>query len=633
MPSNDSVPPKISVIVPIYNVAGHVAPCIDSLLAQSLSDFEVIAVDDGSTDDSADIARAAAGDDPRFRFVSRENGGLSAARNSGLDLARGEYVCFVDSDDRVAPTYLERLCATLEETGAPWVACGVMFCHEGGYEGGQGGGREVAHPAIHGLPAPDWRQAGPTRHDFSDWQEVVRHYPSAWNKIYRRALIGDMRFDEGLYYEDHPFYYRYAEACDHLVHLPEPLYLHTLGRTGQITRDGSDRVFQQFDVLDLMRAIMDGAGKSGAVPAFAQIATRLTYERSEAISDRARRSQFLARARAVVGEGGAVPSDRLGVPAWWIALLQGQVPVSVVVPSDGNLAALKDTLGSLARQTLQEAEVLVVLDEATVTARADVFAAVAQFAGVSVLAGVSGVSGARNRGLDAARGQAVVFLDAGDSLPPGALGIWHNRLVRARADVGFARLVMGAGQGGTHSGLHERAALTPGFADTDGFEPDRDDAVHIHAHPSAKIFDRAFLRRHDLRFPCEPLASWFFLLAAMGLAGRAVYLDTAPPARIANRPENRRLWRAPVVMDDLGVALARLQHDTGAQILADRHFTRLLVRAVWEKVNFADFPNPDARTDFEAAARAHAQGLADPGAALDSFVGIRLRRILGLAIN
>lgn len=636
---------KISVIVPIYNVEKHVGPCIESILAQTQTDFEVIAVDDGSSDNSANKARAAAGDDARFRFVRRDNGGLSAARNTGLELARGEYVCFVDSDDRVAPTYLARLCATLEATGSPWVACGVMFCHADG--------REVAHPAIHGIPEPDWQEAGPVRHDFSDWQEIVRHYPSAWNKIYRRALIGTMRFDEGLYYEDHPFYYRYAKATDHMVHLPEPLYLHTLGREGQITRDGSDRVFEQFPVLEVMREVMQGqglgpgSGKSGAGAAFAQIATRLTYERIEAISDRARRGQFLARARTVVGGDSPVePSDRLGVPAWWIDLLQGRVPLSVVVPSDGNPGPLRDTLASLARQTVQEGEVLVVLDDGganTSACRTDVFAAVAEFAGVSLLTGSGepGVSGARNRGLDAARGRAVVFLDAGDTLAPGTLGHWHNRLVRAGGDLGFARFVMGtgggAGGGKVHSGLHERAALADGFAATGGFAPARRDGVFIHAHPSAKIFDRAFLLRHGLRFAPEPLASWGFLLAAMGCADHALYLDAAPPVRIANRAETRRLWRAPVPMQDLARALERLRCDTGTQPLEPALFTRLFVRAVWEKINFAEFPDDPsgarARATFEVAARGFADTLVEPHAPLDSFVASRLRRILGLSIN
>lgn len=619
--------PRITVIVPTYDVAGYVGACIDSICAQTFSDFEVIVVDDGSRDGSAEVARTAAGDDPRFRFVTRENGGLSVARNTGLDLARGEFVCFIDSDDRVAPAYLERLLQVLEQTGADWVACGVMFCHEGG--------RDVAHPAIHGPVPSGWQETGPVRHDFTDWQEVVRHYPSAWNKIYRRAVIGDLRFDEGLYYEDHPFYYRYSARCDHMVHLPEPLYLHTVGREGQITRDGSRRVFEQFTVLDLMRDVMHGTdqtgqtGRTGAEAAFAQIATRVTYERSVSIGDRAIRAEFLARARTLIGQGGA---DQLGVPAYWISLLEGRIPVSVVVPSDANPQPLQETLTSLAGQALKEAEILVVLEECTPQRRTAIFAVVAEFEGVSVLVGSGGtrVSGARNRGLAAARGETVVFLDAGDTLLPGALGSWHNGICRAGAECGFGRFVVGDGD--VHSGLHDRASLQDDFDVPDGFAPTRCAGVYIHAHPSAKIFDRAFLRRHDLWFPPEPLASWFFLIAVMALADRAIYLEH-PPARISERPETRRLWRWPENPRDLVAALERIRDETGQTALDPACFTRLFVRAVWEKVNFAQFASPADGDAFRRAVREYAATLEAPDAPLDGFVGERLRHILGLSIR
>jgi len=660
MPDTVLTFPKVSVIVPIYNVAEHVAACIDSLRAQSLQSFEVIAIDDGSTDGSAEIARMAADGDPRFRFVHQENGGLSAARNTGLDMARAEFICFVDSDDRVAPTFLTRLLTTLQDTGADWVACGVMMCHPDG--------REIPHTATHSATpdgpkdqaaSPPGKPGAAVRHDFTDWQEIVRHFPSAWNKMYRRSLIGDIRFDEGLYYEDHPFYYRCCTRTNHLVLLSDPLYLHTQGRDGQITRDGSNRVFEQFTVLKVMRDLMQdsaaetpetGSGtaskstpKTGADIAFPQIATRLTFERSQAISNRATRATFLAEAREIVG---GAPSDRLGVPAYWMSLLRGRLPVSVVIPSNGNVAALTQTLDSLAYQSLKEAEILVVLDDAAAGQRAAVFSAVAGFDGVSVLTGSDdpGVAGARNRGLDAARGQTLVFLDAGDTLPPEALNIWFSRMHQTGAECGFARFITGDNSD-PHSGLHDHTALPDGFDAPDGFAPRARDAVFIHAHPSAKIFDRAFLNQHKLRFAPEPLSSWDMLLAVMARASRAVYLQH-PPARIADRPETRQLWRAPVALDDLVRALNHMRQraesdpdwgnelDTDLDIgaLTPPDYTRLFVRAIWEKINFADFPDEATRQAFQVAARQHCKTLPPPHAPLDPYIDARLRSILGLPI-
>src|SRR3954449_5241960 len=110
--------PRVSVVVPIYNVEPYLGDCLDSLAAQTFRDLEIVMVDDGSTDRSGEIARDYGARDPRFRLVERPNGGLSAARNTGIDAARGEFLAFVDSDDVVAPTAYERLVAALDASGS-----------------------------------------------------------------------------------------------------------------------------------------------------------------------------------------------------------------------------------------------------------------------------------------------------------------------------------------------------------------------------------------------------------------------------------------------------------------------------------------------------------------------------------
>lgn len=98
--------PEISVIVPVYNAGEYLAPCIESVLAQTFADFELILVDDASTDDSGEVCDSF--NDPRIRVIHKgENGGVSAARNTGLAYARGNYVSFVDADDRIHPHFLE----------------------------------------------------------------------------------------------------------------------------------------------------------------------------------------------------------------------------------------------------------------------------------------------------------------------------------------------------------------------------------------------------------------------------------------------------------------------------------------------------------------------------------------------
>lgn len=98
--------PKISVIVPIYNAAPYVAKCIEGILSQTYRNIEVILIDDGSTDRSAEICQAFAQKDLRIRFISQENQGVSATRNNGIALAEGEFIAFIDSDDEICPEYL-----------------------------------------------------------------------------------------------------------------------------------------------------------------------------------------------------------------------------------------------------------------------------------------------------------------------------------------------------------------------------------------------------------------------------------------------------------------------------------------------------------------------------------------------
>ena len=116
---------RISVIVPVYNVERYLPPCLESIAAQKFGDVDVLMVDDGSTDGSAALAEEFARRDPRFRLVHQENGGLSKARNTGIEVATGEFIAFVDSDDVLPPRAYELLMAALDETGSDFATGNV----------------------------------------------------------------------------------------------------------------------------------------------------------------------------------------------------------------------------------------------------------------------------------------------------------------------------------------------------------------------------------------------------------------------------------------------------------------------------------------------------------------------------
>src|SRR5919199_767079 len=124
--------PRISVVVPVYNVEPYLATCLDSLVAQTVDDFEVVMVEDGSTDNSPAIAAEYAERDARFRVLAQPNGGLGKARNTGSDAATGEFLSFVDSDDLLTPNALALLLGALDQTGSDFATGNVQRLTPGG---------------------------------------------------------------------------------------------------------------------------------------------------------------------------------------------------------------------------------------------------------------------------------------------------------------------------------------------------------------------------------------------------------------------------------------------------------------------------------------------------------------------
>lgn len=124
--------PLLSIIVPVYKVENYLPKCIDSILAQTFTDFELILVEDGSPDNCPALCDAAAEKDARVRVIHQKNGGLSAARNAGLDAARGAWVGFVDSDDYIAPEMYEVLYQAVQSTGADLALCDYAEVDEAG---------------------------------------------------------------------------------------------------------------------------------------------------------------------------------------------------------------------------------------------------------------------------------------------------------------------------------------------------------------------------------------------------------------------------------------------------------------------------------------------------------------------
>lgn len=219
--------PIISVIVPVYGVERWLPACADSLLNQDFSDFELILVDDGSPDNCPVLCDSYAARDSRVKVIHRENGGLSAARNSGIEVASGQYIAFVDSDDLVAPDYLSTLYEAALHTQADLVVCGVEDVTEEG---------ESLPEPCYSLPREEGVFEGRALLScFFD--PKAAYYTVAWNKLYKAELWKELRYPEGMIHEDDAVAHRLYAACTSVCCLAKPLYFYRM-RQGSICRAG-----------------------------------------------------------------------------------------------------------------------------------------------------------------------------------------------------------------------------------------------------------------------------------------------------------------------------------------------------------------------------------------------------------
>lgn len=181
---------KISIIVPAYNVEQYLAQCLDSIIAQSFNNFELWLIDDGSTDQTARIGKEYAAKDSRIFYYFKKNEGVSSARNKGLECCTGEFVCFVDADDLLEPTYLEDLYSAIKEDHDSSV-CGFIYfdCPE----------------ILIRTEIPQNKTANLEECilDFYDIKKKERQR-YLWNRMLRRSIIEqyNIRFDEDIYFKE-----------------------------------------------------------------------------------------------------------------------------------------------------------------------------------------------------------------------------------------------------------------------------------------------------------------------------------------------------------------------------------------------------------------------------------------------
>ena len=206
----------ITVVVPVYKVEQYLCRCVDSILAQSFSDFELILVDDGSPDSCGAICDEYAERDSRVHVIHQQNGGLSAARNTGIEraLANGsQWIAFVDSDDEIAPDYLSKLYAAAAAHQADLSICDFRTVWS-----------DIrAYDDPFAIPERVTTGRELLAGDEIGWNW---HYTLAWNKLYRISLFRELRFPAGYIHEDQAVIHRVLGAARTVVCIPDQLYVY-----------------------------------------------------------------------------------------------------------------------------------------------------------------------------------------------------------------------------------------------------------------------------------------------------------------------------------------------------------------------------------------------------------------------
>ncbi len=226
--------PAVSIIMPAYNTERYLSKCIESITCQTFRDWELIIADDGSTDSTYAIAQKYAENDSRITVIHNINHGVSVARNYCLEKAHGDYLCFIDSDDTVAPGFLEVLVKCAEESSADITQCSFSYIYEDG------------------KAVPDPESAAGM---YSGNDEIMRAFfngtigdirVGAWAKLFRRDKFGKVRFDANLrVYEDAYYTYQCCRLAEKAVSVDSKLYNY-LQREGSAMNSRLPEIYEDY---------------------------------------------------------------------------------------------------------------------------------------------------------------------------------------------------------------------------------------------------------------------------------------------------------------------------------------------------------------------------------------------------
>ncbi len=246
---------KVSVVIPVYNVEEYLKKCLNSVINQTLSEIEVICVDDGSTDHSLQILEEYAERDDRIKVITKENGGIASARNKGMEYATGEYIGFVDSDDWIELDMYEKLYENAKFYDSDMVMCSAHRFDN------------ITHELKYDMPYFTLERFDETFDNCVFTPDKTKDFffdicVTPWSKLYKSEFLEEIgvKFHEGLDFEDNTFFYETYLKASKLSLVRDFLYYYRINRSGSFITSANERFFDIVEMFDLTEDILMKTG-------------------------------------------------------------------------------------------------------------------------------------------------------------------------------------------------------------------------------------------------------------------------------------------------------------------------------------------------------------------------------------
>ena len=399
---------QVSIIVPVYNVEPYLRQCLDSVLGQTFKNFEVLLVNDGSSDSSGDICREYVEKDSRFHYFEKENGGLSDARNYGIERAQGEYLTFIDSDDFVNEKHLENLFLASRLTNADITI--------GGFSRFENGTFWLYPDYFSSDSLVSFTSAQAIQHLDSMFDVPFLNFSTAWGKLFKRELFSELRFPYGKYAEDQFIIWKLYLKARSIYTFNVDSYVY------RINKNGMSSVFS-LKHLDYIEALEE---RIKSTKDLEEIDINLSFNMYRYVLQRIlgqlEEHDYIDEAKEVrekleLAEQGQYPFLTDEVKE--IEVENGGELISIVVPIYNVEKYLRMCLDSIEQQTYSNIEVLLINDGSPDSSGEICQEYVARDSRFHYFEKENGgLSDARNYGIERSNGKYLTFIDSDDWVEP-----------------------------------------------------------------------------------------------------------------------------------------------------------------------------------------------------------------------